>query len=304
VSREPAAPRRATRLLNGRPIVTIGLDASPLGDAYHWLLTSTWRRFFLLVLGVYLAANGTFALAYLALGDAIENAVPGSFADAFFFSVQTMATIGYGKMAPRTLGANVLVTVEALAGLLGLALVTGVVFAKFARPTARVLFSDVAVVTRFDGVPSLLLRMANARGSQIAEASVHVVLLRSEVTAEGDSVRRAHELHLTRSRSAFFALTWTVIHPITPDSPLHRETAESLPAADVDLIVTLTGFDNSLAQTVHAQHSYRGDEVRWNHRFVDVVTTQADGVRVLDFRGFHDTVPARPEPVEVMRQSS
>jgi len=292
VKRAPSRPSSVTRSFGtGREVVAIGLVASPLGDLYHWLLTSRWRRFFGLVLVIYLLANTAFALGYLALGDAIDNARPGSFADAFFFSVQTMATIGYGKMAPRTTGANLLMTLEALIGLLGLALVTGVVFAKFARPTARVLFSKVAVVTPFDGVPSLLFRMANSRGSQIAEASVHLVLMRAEVTPEGEPIRRAHELRLTRSRSAFFALTWTVVHPITTESPLHGETAASLAAKDPDLIVTMTGFDDSLSQTVHARHAYGPGEVRWNHRFVDVLGTMPDGRRVLDFRNFHETVP-------------
>jgi len=217
----PPVPGVVRRFGAGREIVALGLRAHPLRDVYLWLLASTWRRFFALVLAAYLGANAVFALGYLALGDAIEEARPGHFGDAFFFSVQTMATIGYGKMAPRGIGANALVTVEALVGLLGLALVTGVVFAKFSRPTARVRFSAVAVVTPFDGVPSLLFRMGNERGNQIAEAAVHLVLMREERTVEGEAVRRAHELRLRRDRSAFFALTWTVVHPITPDSPLH-----------------------------------------------------------------------------------
>ena len=162
---------RITRLPgSGREVVSIGVRNSPLHDSYHSLLTSRWAQFFALVLFAYLGANLLFACGYLAIGDGIEEARPGNFSDAFFFSVQTMATIGYGKMAPRGLAANLLVTLEALIGLLGLALVTGLVFAKFSRPTARVLFSRNMVITRFDGVPSLLLRIANERGNQIAEA--------------------------------------------------------------------------------------------------------------------------------------
>jgi len=284
-------PAVVRRFGAGREIVALGLRAHPLRDVYLWLLASTWRRFFALVLAAYLGANAVFALGYLALGDAIEEARPGHFGDAFFFSVQTMATIGYGKMAPRGIGANALVTVEALVGLLGLALVTGVVFAKFSRPTARVRFSAVAVVTPFDGVPSLLFRMGNERGNQIAEAAVHLVLVREERTAEGEVVRRLHELRLRRDRSAFFALTWTVVHPITPDSPLYGVTPEAFAASGSDLIVALTGWDDAFAQTVHVRHAYGAGQVRWGERFEDVLTTLPDGRPAIDYRLFDRTRP-------------
>jgi inward rectifier potassium channel len=243
------------------------------------------------VLVVYLGANLLFALGYLAIGDGIEEARPGSFADAFFFSVQTMATIGYGRMAPRGVAANLLVTVEALVGLLGLALVTGLVFAKFSRPTARVIFTRNVVITRFDGVPSLLVRMANERGNQIAEAQAHLVLLRTERTPEGEEVRRVHDLKLRRSQSAFFAFTWLVVHPITPDSPLHGETAQSLREKDVDLVASMTGLDETLSQSVHARHAWTPDRILWGQRFVDVLVNLPDGRRAIDYRRFHEVEP-------------
>jgi inward rectifier potassium channel len=283
---------RVTRLPgSGREVLSIGLRTSPLRDVYHSLLTATWAQFFALVLVAYLGANVLFAEGYLAIGDGIEEARPGSFADAFFFSVQTMATIGYGKMAPRGTAANLLVTLEALIGLLGLALVTGLVFAKFSRPTARVIFSKNAVITRFDGVPSLLVRMANERGNQIAEAQAHLVLLRTERTPEGEEIRRAHDLHLRRSHSAFFAFTWLVVHPITPDSPLHGETAESLKAKDIDLVASMTGLDETLSQSVHARHAWTPDQILWGHRFADVLVSLPDGRRAIDYRRFHDVEP-------------
>jgi inward rectifier potassium channel len=283
---------RVTRLPgSGREIVSLGVRTTPIRDLYHWLLVEPWTQFFALVLVVYLGANLVFAFGYLSIGDGIEEARPGSFSDAFFFSVQTMATIGYGKMAPRGLAANVLVTLEALVGLLGLALVTGLVFAKFSRPTARVLFSRNVVITHFDGVPALLFRMANERGNQIAEAQAHLVLLRTEVTAEGEEVRRMIDLHLLRSRSAFFAFTWLLVHPITPGSPLHGETPESLRAKDVDLVASMTGLDESLGQTVHARHAWTPADVLWSHRFVDVLVTLPDGRRAIDYGRFHDVEP-------------
>jgi len=283
---------RVTRLPgSGREVLSIGLRTATLRDVYHSLLTTAWAQFFALVLVTYLGANLLFALGYLAIGDGIEEARPGNFSDAFFFSVQTMATIGYGKMAPRGLAANLLVTLEALIGLLGLALVTGLVFAKFSRPTARVIFSQNAVITRFDGVPSLLVRMANERGNQIAEAQAHLVLLRTERTPEGEEIRRAHDLHLRRSHSAFFAFTWLVVHPITADSPLHGETPESLKAKDIDLVASMTGLDETLSQAVHARHAWMPDQILWGHRFADVLVSLPDGRRAIDYRRFHLVEP-------------
>jgi len=283
---------RVTRMPgSGREVVSIGVRTTPLRDLYHSLLTARWAQFFGLVLFAYLGANLLFASGYLAIGDGIEEARPGNFSDAFFFSVQTMATIGYGKMAPRGLAANLLVTLEALIGLLGLALVTGLVFAKFARPTARVLFSRNAVVTTFDGVPSLLFRMANERGNQIAEAQAHLVLLRTERTPEGEEVRRVHDLRLRRSQSAFFAFTWLVVHPITPDSPLFGETSATMQEKDLDLVASMTGLDETLSQAVHARHAWTPDQILWNHHFADVVAVLPDGRRAIDYRKFHEVAP-------------
>jgi inward rectifier potassium channel len=278
----------------GREVVAIGLRRQPGKDLYHSLLTASWWRLFVLVAVGYVCSNAMFASGYLLEGDVIENARSGSFLDAFFFSVQTMATIGYGKMAPRTTLANALVATEALVGMMGLAVVTGLVFAKFSRPTARVLFSRVAVVAPYDGVPSLMFRMANERASQIVEAQLHAVVLRDETTAEGEPVRRAHDLHLRRSRSAVFALTWTAIHPITPDSPLHGEDAASLLANRTDLIVSLTGFDESLSQSVHARYGYGPGDIVWGSRFEDVLGRLPDGRPAIDYSKFHDVVPVDP----------
>ncbi len=288
--------RTAARYGTTRDIVAIGLRRHPGKDLYHTLLTASWGRLFALVAAAYVASNAVFAAGYLLLGDAIENARAGDFWDAFFFSVQTMATIGYGKMAPRTTAANALVAAEALIGLLGLALVTGLVFAKFSRPTARVLFSRVAVVRTYDGVCSLMFRVANERASQIVEAQLRVTMARNETTAEGDSVRRVHDLPLRRSSSSLFALTWTAIHPITPGSPLYGEDAASLRASETNVIASLTGLDESLSQTVHARYTYGPGQVVWNARLADVLADLPDGSRAIDYRRFHDVVPLEPAP--------
>jgi inward rectifier potassium channel len=287
-------PRQERTFGAGRAVVSIGLDRKLWSDAYHVLLTLSWPRFFALLVGGFLVVNGLFAVGYAAQGDAIDGARPGSLVDSFFFSVQTLATIGYGKMAPRTLAANLLVALEALVGMIGLAVTTGVVYARFARPTARVLFSAVAVIRPWEGVPSLMFRMANARGNQIAEARVKVTFLREHRTAEGETIRRVHDLGLLRSESAVFALTWTVVHPIVEGSPLFGETPESLRAQRADLMVSLTGLDEGLSQTIHARHGYAAENLVWNARLADILSTQADGTRLIDYRRFHDVEPLAP----------
>jgi len=238
----------------------------------------------------YLVANALFALAYLAGGDDLANARPHSFVDAFFFSVQTMATIGYGAIAPKTVYANVLVAIEAFVGVLGFALATGLFFAKFSRPTSRVLFSRVAVVAPRDGVPSLMLRMANERANQVVEAQVHVALALSETTAEGEKVRRFYDLALTRTHTPIFVLSWTVIHPITKTSPLYGATRDSLLECEGEVIVSVTGIDETFSQAIHARYSYLPDEIVWGARFVDIMSQLPDGRVGIDYGRFHDIV--------------
>ena len=240
---------------------------------------------------VYLGLNVLFATLYLRGDGAITNARPGAFSDAFFFSVETLSTIGYGQMSPATLYGNVVMTVEALFGLTLLAVVAGLVFARVSRPTARVIFSKVAVVTPYNGIPTLSFRLANERRNQILEAQVSVTLVRDERTPEGEWMRRFYDLQLARQRSPIFAMTFTVMHPIDPASPLWNATAASLTAEAAEIVVTVTGIDETLSQAVHARTSYLAHEVVWGHRFADVFTQTEDGRLAIDYRRFHDTEP-------------
>lgn len=276
----------------GQEVLAVGLRRAPVDDLYHSLITWSWLRLFATMGASYVLVIAAFALVYLALGDgAIEHARLESFEDAFFFSFQTMATIGYGHMLPRSTAANLVSVVQVMIGLAGTALSTGLVFAKFARPTARVLWSRVAVVTRFDGQPALLFRVANERGNQIVEAQLNVALLLDEVTAEGEQVRRAYDLDLRRERSLLFSLTWLAVHPIGPGSPLHGLTPARLAAGQATLIVSLTGLDEHLGQLVHARHAYAAGDLRFGQRFVDVIEVRPDGSRLIDYRRFHDVEP-------------
>lgn len=287
----PSATPRVRRRL-GQSVRRVGLHIPWRADLYHRALTLRWWEFLLLGFAVYLAINVVFAGLYMVQGGSIGGARPGSFADAFFFSVQTIATIGYGQMSPATLYANVLVTFETMTGLVFLALSTGVVFARISRPTARVVFGRVATVAPQDGVPTLSFRIGNERSSQILEADVTVSLLRYEQTREGVAFRRFYTLPLARSHTPVFSLTFTVMHHIGPDSPMHGANAASLAAEDAELLISVTGLEETTSQTVHARHSYLPDEVLFGCRFTDIFSTDPDGTRVIDYTRFHKTGPA------------
>ena len=272
-------------------VLALGLHRPWFRDLYHFALRISWWRFLLISVTLYIVANALFALLYLIPGEAIANARPGSFADAFFFSIQTMATVGYGQLWPATFYSNLIVTIETGIGLMFLAVGTGLVFARVSRPTARVLFSRVAVIAAHNGVPTLSFRAANLRHNQILQAEIGVVLLRDETTHEGEMIRRFYDLKLARHRSPVFAMTFTVMHAIDRDSPLHGATAATLQEQNAELIVTGTGIDETMAQPVHVRTSYLPDEILWDHRFVDLFGWTEDGRRVIDYRRFHDTIP-------------
>jgi inward rectifier potassium channel len=262
-------------------LVLLGVQRHFYTDVYHSWLRSSWRTAIGALTVLYLLVNCLFAAAYLAVGG-VANLPPGSFADAFFFSVQTIATIGYGHMVPASIAANVLVTVESLVGLLGVAMATGLMLAKFARPTARVLWSNVAVVAPYEGTNALMFRVANQRGNQIVEAQIRVTLLISEVTAEGSAIRRNIDLHLLRNVSTVFALSWTVVHPLTADSPLMTHTREQLHNGRAEIVASLLGLDDAFNQTIHSRHVWDMDEIRWSARFVDIMGPLPDGRQGVD----------------------
>ncbi len=267
-------------------------------DLYHYLLTASWPVLLAFIACLFIAANFAFAAAYF-LDGGLEGAAPDSFADAFFFSVQTMATIGYGKLAPASTFANILVACEALFGLVGLAMVTGLVFAKFSRPTARVRFSRHAVIEPRNGVPCLMFRMANLRANRIVEASIHVALLRDERTAEGEWMRRYYDLQLERQQTPAFSLSWTVIHPIVEGSPLFGQTPEKLAEESAEIVASLTGLDETFSQVVHARHLYVLDDVVWGARLADILVVTPDGASI-DYSRFDEVVPLA-SPVESAR---
>jgi inward rectifier potassium channel len=258
------------------------------GDLGHVLLTTSWPRFALVVAGSYLAINVLFALLFLSCGDCIANARPDVFIDRFFFSVQTLATIGYGQMTPQGVMANLLVAIEALVGMLFLALMAGLFYARFTRPTAGVLFSRRAVIGMFEGKPALMLRISNARGDEIIEAHATLTMVRDQPSTEAGIFRRLHDLALVRSSTPVFTLSWTMIHVIDSTSPLFNLTEDVLAQTRTEFLVLFTGHHQGFGQRVHVRRGYASEDLVWNARFSDMMSELPDGRRVLDLGKFDE----------------
>ena len=283
-------PISLVRGARGKRVAVIkGQDSGRFFDFYHGILTASWPGFVAQLAALFLTVNLAFAALYVIDRGGIANARPGSFTDAFFFSVQTLGTLGYGVMAPRTLYANLLVTAESFTGILIIALFTGIIFARFSRPFARLVFSKVAVVTQFDGSPTLMFRAANQRGNSILDASVNVSLAGNYTTREGVQMRRFQELKLVRSSNPLFALSWTVMHPIDQDSPLYGLGLAEMIEHDMEIVVMMSGMDETIADRIYARHAYMAEEILWRRRFVDVVSVTPGGQRMVDLVRFHDT---------------
>jgi inward rectifier potassium channel len=239
---------------------------------YHLLLTMSWASFFSLVSVSYLVLNLVFAVAYLVCGsEALVGTgtamLGGRFGQAFFFSVETFATIGYGQIAPNGIAANSVVTLEALVGLMYQALATGLLFARFTRPTAALLFSSRAIIGPYSDGQGLMFRIVNRRRTEIIELQAQVLFSAMEPDGRGGTTRRYSALSLERNKVTFFPLSWTIVHPIDSASPLSGRTAENLANTEAEILVLLSGVDEALEQTVHARSSYRADEIVWNARF-------------------------------------
>jgi len=264
-----------------------------LSDFYHRLLDAPWWVDLLGVSCVFLLINFVFALAYTAAGG-IAGAQPGSLADHFFFSVQTMGTIGYGVMHPTTAAAETLVTCEVITGLSLVALGSGVLFAKFSVPRARMKFAECATISPFDGVPALMFRLGNERASRVVEATVRVVLMRTERTQEGVTYYRMRDLRLERDRSPVLSRSWTVIHRIDETSPLYGASPATLDRDEAEFMLTVVGIDETSAQNLHARHTYGHERLRWGARHADMLSERTGGGLRIDMRAFNELVPTEP----------
>ncbi len=287
---------RQPRLINRDGSFTsrrVGFPAVSYLNVYHALLTMTWPRFLAYITLSYTAMNAVFAVAFLLCGsDALlgtpASLMGGRFLRAFFFSVETFATVGYGNVYPIGTAANLIVVVESLVGLLFVALLTGLVFARFARPTAALLFSDAVVVAPYQGRTGLMFRVVNARSNQLIELEAKV--LYSRLDGGG---RRYDQLKLERTKVVFFPLSWTVVHPIDESSPLWGLHHADLVASDTEVDILMSGIDESFAQTVHARTSYKPEEIVFGARFSSIYNPIGpDGSISIDVRRLSDIEPA------------
>jgi inward rectifier potassium channel len=276
--------------LGSQPAAYVGLSRGVWRDAYHWLLALPNWAFLSVLAAVFVSVNGIFAGLYMLDPAGVVGARPGNFLDAFFFSAQTLGSVGYGAMWPRSAWANAVATFEIFAGLFNLGIATGLLFARISKPTARIMFTRRAVVAPFDGVPTLMFRAANQRRNLVVEAEVSVTMIHNITTKEGQELRRFDELAVLRSKTPIFSLTWQVMHRIDESSPLFGQTAESLRARQVEILVVMKGLDETFASTIHTRMSYAPHEIVWGRRLADVFVNLPGGRRAIDFRRFHDIV--------------
>lgn len=282
--------RREVHRTEGYSIHILGTPAPNWRDLYHAMLRVPWWGAFAVIVGSYLVLNLGFAALYLAFGG-VENANPDSLLDAFFFSVQTMGTIGYGAMYPTTTIAQVLVVAESVTGLLVTALATGLVFARFSQTRPRLIFSSRVAIGPVDGVPTLMVRVGNERRGNIVDTQFRMSLTRTTTTAEGATLYRLEELKLVRDRAPALSRAWTVMHRITEDSPLHGYDAARLNEVDGELGLEVDGVDETSLQPVHARHLWFAGSLAWDSRLADIITETDDGDMILDLRKFHEVVP-------------
>jgi len=272
---------------------TIEVSTNGRVDIYHSIVAMSWGSYLAVFAAVFLLINAVFGYLYYIDESSIGGLSRNVYSEYFFFSVQTLATIGYGAKFPQTLYADVLVTLEAMIGLLGLGLFAAIAFARLSIPRSRIIFSNVAVVTAYEGQPTLMFRVANERNNRIIGAEVELSLLMRETTAEGLSIRRIYDLDLIRSHTPMLSLTWLVFHPIREGGPLFGMSAESLDKIDFALIATLKGLDETISQTVHANHTYASTDIKWNYKFKDMFTEDTTtGQASIDLTRIHDVQAA------------
>jgi inward rectifier potassium channel len=286
-------PRSHVRTIGGRRIIADGLERALWSDFYHNAMTVNWPTFFGALAAAFVALNLVFATVYAVGDDPIANARPGSLSDLFFFSVETTSTVGYGDMHPQTLYGHLVATSENFIGMVLLAVMTGLTFARFSRPRARLVFARNPVIADHDGAPMLVVRLANARASFISEATAKLWVLRPMLTAEGRRFVGFEPMRLVKSENPALALSWTLFHPIEADSPLYGLDAKSLEASELNFIVSINGFDETAAQIVRARHTFTAQDVRPGHEYVDIISLDEQGVRHVDYGKIHETRPAR-----------
>jgi inward rectifier potassium channel len=276
--------------LGGREIITEGLHLNFWADISHRCMTASWPAFIGGAALVFVAFNAVFALFYW-IGDLpISNVPGGAYIDYLYFSIETLSTAGYGDMHPQTHYGHFIATVELFTGIFSMSLMTGLIFARFSRPNARLLFADNPVISDHEGQPTLMIRLANERDNIISNANARLWLFKNIVSKEGQPFRRFYELPLVQNESPALALSWTLFHVIDEASLLYGLGADDLEAINVSLVVVVSGYDVVAAQTVHARKSYDHPDIRFGHRYAEILGTAEDGRLRIDYGRFHETL--------------
>ncbi len=288
----PGTPTKSQIVRFGsREIETRGLNDGFWTDLYHRSMRVYWPVFFGTAAAIFLVLNSIFAFLYWLGKDPIANTAHDLPMALFYFSIETLATVGYGDMHPQTDYGHLVATIEIFTGMCFLAVMTGLTFARFSRPRARFIFARHPVVTMHQGHPTLMVRVANARNNTISRATARLWLFRLERTAEGRQFRRYHELLLDRHEHPMFALTWSIFHTIDDTSPLYRMTARDLRDVDATFALNLSGVDDSSAQELYARQLYAAGDIKWNERLTDITSISPAGHLVIDYSLFHTTEP-------------
>jgi len=265
-------------------------------DGYHWVLSLSWGQFAVFLVLSYLAINLAFAALYSMGGACIAEMTPGSFLQAFFFSAETLATVGYGHQYPATLYGHLISTLEIFLGMIWLAVITGLIFVRFSRPTARILYSNAIVIGQHNGRPTLMVRIANLRHTSMVEAQFRLSFSRNEWVQEGEEIRRFYPLDLFPEHMISFPAALTIRHTIDEESYLYGETAETLAKSDAYFLVSVTSIETVMAATVQSQRDYSFTDVRWGERFVDIYEELENGKLQVDYGRIHDTEPVPGAP--------
>lgn len=282
------AKPRSFRLGN-REVMTEGLELSFWADISHRCMTASWPAFIGGAALVFVVFNGFFALLYWLGNQPIANVPGGQYIDYLYFSIETLSTAGYGDMHPQTHYGHFIAAIELFTGIFSMSLMTGLIFARFSRPSARLLFADNPVISNHEGQPTLMIRLANERHNIIANASARLWLFRRSVSKEGMTYRRFQELPLVSSETPALALSWTLFHVIDENSPLHGLDAAAFEAVNAGLGLVVSGYDDVAAQTVHARKSYEHADVRFGHRYAEILRVTDDGGLWIDYGRFHET---------------
>jgi inward rectifier potassium channel len=289
-SRKKRRPNEQIIRFGGREIIiSEGLHLSFWADISHRCMTATWPAFIGGAALVFVVFNAVFASFYWIGDQPISNVPGGAYIDYLYFSIETLSTAGYGDMHPQTHYGHFIAAVELFTGIFSMSLMTGLIFARFSRPNARLLFADNPVISNHDGKPALMVRLANERHNIIDNATAKLWLLKNVATAENGSHRRFYELPLARNEHPALALSWTLFHMIDENSPLYGQTAEDLDATSVTLALVVSGYDVVAAQTVHARKTYDHADILFGRNYADILGTQEDGRLRLDYGRFHET---------------